>query len=755
MSQITILTKKTQVGKPFVTLKDTPEFAKGGKVEFDGTKINGSTLAVGVRELVKQKFPKLKFSITSSYSSLNVYLMVGNFDIYKSDVPEEERRKSGGINAYNLKEDSKLTPEAKNVFKTIDDFISKYVYNRNANDPYADYVDYNVYVDLAFGKWDKPYERIGGDEKPSKPSSGSFPSKPKTPVPEGKKALYEYGATVEYSTVKGKYNGKIVYIRWVASTEQFLYTVKNGDKTYSVYEPKILGVLEDASPTEEPMPEVPTEPTPTTEPTPIFEQKYKTNSWVLYNSRISRVKEFKWSTGLYKIIEFDANNIDTEALTHKDLNESELSVDLAVNPLSNKIKWIYLDSIESSDLPDSQIYTNWTDFQKALEIVALPSSGYLKAGVFLQWDNGKFIKTRIDLGRAKGDFNSALMNVGDYLKAQTSYYSTNLVQEDKEFLSWDDFEEPNETWELIKSLLDRKKDLYSFYNEIYEDDDLESEEAKVETRKTILSTYQVIDELTQEVGFNPSLAPSTYFDRTTDDILTDEESIKKVIDSLTFRIWFGNYDINPHVFVNDSSSVTSDGKPLMVYHGTTNPFPFSKFSFKKFPVMYFADNKEYAQWFANRGKGIIYSCFLNIKFPLNVSVRFGVRPVKWIQVVEYLKLRGVNVPEKTYPDSAELTFWQFIRNDSPNFNLINAIKEAGYDGIIQQEDNPSALDADGNPLITNAYMIFKPNQVKVFTKPEGGALGFNNIMYMKHGGKITDSKIIEKKVSFKNKLKSL
>jgi hypothetical protein len=303
-----------------------------------------------------------------------------------------------------------------------------------------------------------------------------------------------------------------------------------------------------------------------------------------------------------------------------------------------------------------------------------------------------------------------------------------------------------------KDLKARKIALYSFYNEIIEDDDDLSLDAQIETRKTILSTNSVIDELSRDLYFNPETSLDNYFQSTTKETVSEAKAKEDVTKSIGFKNWFGDWTIERTQLFNDYSTITYSDTPKIVYHGTRSPFPFSKFSFSKFPVMYFAENKEYAKWFADMGKGIMYSCYLKIMFPLN-AFRFGIKPVKWLEVVIFLETKGVKVPANLWKDSLELTFWQFIRNDSPNFTLINAIKEAGYDGIIQEEDNPSAKDASGNYLQTKAYMIFNPNQVKVISSVEY-TNNYNNIMYLKNGGQIPEEKI-QKKLTIKNKLKSL
>ncbi len=44
-------------------------------------------------------------------------------------------------------------PELSEVMKKIDNIISKGCVNRNANDPGADYADYNFFTSIHIGKW--------------------------------------------------------------------------------------------------------------------------------------------------------------------------------------------------------------------------------------------------------------------------------------------------------------------------------------------------------------------------------------------------------------------------------------------------------------------------------------------------------------------------------------------------------------------------------------------------------------------------
>lgn len=142
-------------------------FAGGGGIDINEPfNVNGKTLAERVRILVKQLYPDYKWSITSSYSKMDVYLMEADFDpftdLFQQENPDRKYYSvdDRDLSDYNRQNNPKITDRAVEVFKPIREYINKYVENRNAGDPYADYSNYNVYEYTYIGKWDKPYKQV-------------------------------------------------------------------------------------------------------------------------------------------------------------------------------------------------------------------------------------------------------------------------------------------------------------------------------------------------------------------------------------------------------------------------------------------------------------------------------------------------------------------------------------------------------------------------------------------------------------------
>ena len=162
-------------------MKRIPHFAGGGGIDINEPfNVNGKTLAERVRILLKQLYPDYKWSVTSSYNKLDVYLLEADFDPFTDSWREEYPTRDLYYNvdnrdfeSYARENNPLITDRAVEVFKPIREYIDKFVFNRNAGNSYADGVDYNVYENTYIGKWDKPYKQV-------EPKAGK--KKPKTPV---------------------------------------------------------------------------------------------------------------------------------------------------------------------------------------------------------------------------------------------------------------------------------------------------------------------------------------------------------------------------------------------------------------------------------------------------------------------------------------------------------------------------------------------------------------------------------------------
>jgi hypothetical protein len=181
-------------------------------------------------------------------------------------------------------------------------------------------------------------------------------------------------------------------------------------------------------------------------------------------------------------------------------------------------------------------------------------------------------------------------------------------------------------------------------------------------------------------------------------------------------------------------------QPQIVYHGTWAQAHFSRFKTNKFPIIYFATNIKYAEWFANLGQGIIYECFLNVRFPIDFRP-LGLLDVSWSELTEFFKLNyGLDLPKSNI--SSKMKVWAWIRMDGQNdMKLINFIRDSGFDGMIHIENNPQQLDEKGNEETTTAIMIFNAEQAKL-VKYAGTTTSFSDIMFLKNGGKLEDDDLL-------------
>ena len=175
-------------------------------------------------------------------------------------------------------------------------------------------------------------------------------------------------------------------------------------------------------------------------------------------------------------------------------------------------------------------------------------------------------------------------------------------------------------------------------------------------------------------------------------------------DSMAFKNWFAN-----------SRVVDKNGSPLVVYHGSPNT-DFSRFKFDIFPGIYFAENEKYSQYFSRRGaEGTMYQCYLRVLNPLDLTL-FKTDKVKYDDFVYYIKFKyDYNLPENKMlkTQSAKengLWAWWYLRTGVDWLKLI--IKDKKFDGISFYENNPDEKDAQGNDLVTPAWMVFEPNQIK-------------------------------------------
>jgi hypothetical protein len=211
----------------------------------------------------------------------------------------------------------------------------------------------------------------------------------------------------------------------------------------------------------------------------------------------------------------------------------------------------------------------------------------------------------------------------------------------------------------------------------------------------------------EEELFDPIVFYNIYFllnTATQEDLSNSPFLLTMLKNNENFSTWFSN-----------SKVVNKENEPLVVFHGTGYD-EFTRFNFDKFPVAYFAENKDYSEWFQKmRGtKGVIFSCYLRIQNPIDLRL-FEVRKVKYDEFVGYIKLKyGYSLPLNTMLKSASennngLFAWQYIRG---GVEWLKLIKTNGYfDGFKYYENNPDDLK-NGKENVTPAWAVFNAEQIK-------------------------------------------
>jgi hypothetical protein len=218
-----------------------------------------------------------------------------------------------------------------------------------------------------------------------------------------------------------------------------------------------------------------------------------------------------------------------------------------------------------------------------------------------------------------------------------------------------------------------------------------------------------------------------------------------------FKDWFGDWESNPG---NCSKVVDENGKPLVVYHGTSGDFDEFKSDTANdwskslgFDTYFFSEGKAVASTYANQFEdGKILPVYLNIRNPLVIDVDGGewpdaismasdrLRTYRTLVEKKYLEVMSEYEDKYAYelqyePDSIpeeETKRVQVAARDLQDHILENKklYREAKkhpykYDGIIVKNvlDMTAARVSDeeaegGYSPYTTVHIAFKPNQIK-------------------------------------------
>jgi hypothetical protein len=110
-------------------------------------------IAKEIKLHISKLFPKVKLSIVTSYSHIDLYILESNQDILL-----DYKVNGRNINQYYYKTDENITPHGKEVIDAIHSIILKYHWDKS--DSQSDYFHCAFYYNYNVGKWDKPFKLV-------------------------------------------------------------------------------------------------------------------------------------------------------------------------------------------------------------------------------------------------------------------------------------------------------------------------------------------------------------------------------------------------------------------------------------------------------------------------------------------------------------------------------------------------------------------------------------------------------------------
>jgi len=113
-----------------------------------------------IRTEIRKQYPSKegwKFSVRKLHSSeISVSILTAPINLDPKGIGHDS------VNDFYIAETYKDSPEIRDVLLNIKNIIEtvKVNYDSNANDPYADYANYNYFIDISIGEWDKPFKQV-------------------------------------------------------------------------------------------------------------------------------------------------------------------------------------------------------------------------------------------------------------------------------------------------------------------------------------------------------------------------------------------------------------------------------------------------------------------------------------------------------------------------------------------------------------------------------------------------------------------
>lgn len=113
-------------------------------------------IAANIRGYCKANFPLCKFSVTQDVYSINIAIMEAPQSIMFDNSEYSQ------INHYSIKDSERLTDYGKKVLSGICNYAT--TFNYDDSDAMIDYFDTNFYLNIAVGKWNKPFRVVPKNE---------------------------------------------------------------------------------------------------------------------------------------------------------------------------------------------------------------------------------------------------------------------------------------------------------------------------------------------------------------------------------------------------------------------------------------------------------------------------------------------------------------------------------------------------------------------------------------------------------------
>jgi len=172
--------------------------------------------------------------------------------------------------------------------------------------------------------------------------------------------------------------------------------------------------------------------------------------------------------------------------------------------------------------------------------------------------------------------------------------------------------------------------------------------------------------------------------------------------------------------------VDAQGRPMVVYHGTSDDFSVfgNKYAGKTWGM--FSDSSEYSNRFASSRGGRIVSTYLSFQNPLDLRSLPAIRGDVRNKLIPLLKDYGVKFGEnfKMSDLPYERDLFQIINIAGHKSGFADAVMTAGFDSIIMP-DNYDGDYLDDGGIIATTYIALNPTQIKSATGNTGAFDGSN------------------------------